>query len=91
MPQLRTRCDAHHKKALCVGQRRVVRSADGPLAHSCMSRANNAFDVSEEFGPAFGTPGDQRLFTRKLSAFDLSFPKIISAHSDGAVRKELAW
>ena len=31
MPQLRTRCDAHHKKALCVGQeRRVVRSADGP-------------------------------------------------------------
>jgi hypothetical protein len=28
MPQLRTRCDAHHKKALCVGQeRRVVRSA----------------------------------------------------------------
>jgi hypothetical protein len=31
MSQLRTRCDAHHKKALCVGQeRRVVRSADGP-------------------------------------------------------------
>ena len=31
MPQLRTRCDAHHKKALCVGQeRRVVCSADGP-------------------------------------------------------------
>jgi hypothetical protein len=26
----------------------------------------------------------------KLEA-DLSFPKIISAHSDGAVRKEWAW
>jgi hypothetical protein len=35
-----------------------------------MSRANNAFEVSEECGPAFGTPGDPRLFTRKLSAFD---------------------
>ena len=25
------------------------------------------------------------------SPWPLSFPKIISAHSDGAVRKELAW
>jgi hypothetical protein len=37
MPQLRTRCDAHHKKALCVGQeRRVVCSADGALWHTAV-------------------------------------------------------
>jgi hypothetical protein len=30
MSQLRTRCDAHHKKPLCMGQERVVRSADRP-------------------------------------------------------------
>jgi hypothetical protein len=27
MPQLRTRCDAHHKKALCVGQERTHQEA----------------------------------------------------------------
>ena len=43
MPQLRTRCDAHHKKALCVGQeRRVVCSADGP------SGTHRAISVSIE-------------------------------------------
>jgi hypothetical protein len=35
-----------------------------------MPRANRAFEVSEEFGLTSGTPGDQRLFARKLSAFD---------------------
>jgi hypothetical protein len=62
----------HITKKLFVWDRRGGWSAalTAPLAHSCMSRANNAFEVSEEFGPAFGTPGDQRLFTRKLSAFD---------------------
>ena len=36
-----------------------------------MSRAKRAFEVSGEFGPAFGTLGDQRLFARKLPAFEI--------------------
>ena len=39
-------------------------------SNSQMSRANRAFDVSQEIGSAAGTPGDQRLSARKLSAFD---------------------
>jgi hypothetical protein len=35
-----------------------------------MSYPKRAFEVSDEFGPVLGTPGDQRLFPRKLSAFD---------------------
>src|SRR5215831_3199707 len=35
-----------------------------------MPCAKRAFEMSGEFGPAFGTPGDQRLFARKLPAFD---------------------
>jgi hypothetical protein len=41
----------------------------GSLCRSS-ARANNSLEVSKEFGPAFGTPGDQRLFAGKLSAFD---------------------
>jgi hypothetical protein len=32
-----------------------------------------------------------KLIEYKKRTLVLSFPKIISAHSDGAVRKELAW
>src|SRR5262249_32271676 len=38
-----------------------------------------ARSMSEEFGPAFGTPGDQRLFARKLPAFDLPLRAVLSA------------
>src|SRR5215813_13686543 len=35
-----------------------------------MPCAKRAFEMPGEFRPAFGTPGDQRLFARKLPAFD---------------------
>jgi hypothetical protein len=36
-------------------------------------------------------PGQNRDGDNDTGPLHLSFPKIISAHSDGAVRKELAW
>src|SRR5215510_12969159 len=48
-----------------------------------MSRANRAFEVSEEFGAVFGTPGDQRLFARELSAFDSPLPAALRARYIG--------
>jgi hypothetical protein len=74
MPRLRTRCDAHHKKALCVGQdeepgsavsvRRATRNAEIDLGWLLAQRdvSTRSAVAASQFSSRPGASADPRSF-----------------------------